>query len=205
MQKIKLKCHCGEVKGFLRYEGHFGENHISCFCDDCQCFAHYLNKSDEVLDELGGTEIFQVNSNQVVIEKGQENIRCLKLSPKGTSRFYAKCCDTPIANMASLKISFAGIVHNFIDNKDEAQTLFGPVKYKCMSEFSKNGEVENASKGFSKSLVFKILCNTILGKINKSYLPNSFFSKESGLSLYPVDLISRDEKNNFKKRVENNL
>ena len=63
--QVNLSCECGEVKGIAHNITPKTGNHIVCMCIDCQTFAHYLGKEEDILDEYGGSHIFQVTPSQI--------------------------------------------------------------------------------------------------------------------------------------------
>lgn len=150
-------------------------------CDDCQRFAEYLNNETHILDENGGTEIFQVSPSSIKFTQGQENLTCLRLTQKGILRWYTSCCNTPIANTISYKMAFAGVILNCLDfsglNKDD---VLGPVKYYCMAKYCIGDAPEGANAGFSKLLTLKIIISLLIGRLLKRYSPNPFFNEETG-------------------------
>ena len=85
---------------------------MSCYCRDCQAFAHALGNPGAILDKLGGTDIVATLQQYVTFTKGTEALACLSLSERGLLRWYANCCNTPIANTArNPKLSYVGLVH----------------------------------------------------------------------------------------------
>lgn len=107
---IALRCRCGQVRG--RVHRVDTARYGVCYCGDCQAYAHALGEPAGTLDEHGGTAVVQVGPSRVQITDGIANIAVLRLSPKGLFRWYASCCDTPIANtMPSPKMPFVGLVH----------------------------------------------------------------------------------------------
>src|SRR5262249_1331876 len=86
-----------------------------CYCEDCQAFARFLGRPD-VLDASGGTDIFQMPPRRVKLTVGTDALRCLSLSSK-VLRWYADCCQTPIANSAaSPGFPVIGVIHCFMDH-----------------------------------------------------------------------------------------
>lgn len=69
-----------------------------CCCMDCQKFAVFLQQEDQILDQYGGTDIFQIPILHVKITEGNEHIACVRLNQKGIYRWYTGCCNTPIGN-----------------------------------------------------------------------------------------------------------
>lgn len=105
---VALSCRCGAMRGTLQAGPGLGL-HVVCSCDDCRAYARALGR-DDVLDDNGGTDIWQAPPARVRITAGREHLRCLRLSDQGLLRFHAGCCSTPIANtMASAKVPFAGV------------------------------------------------------------------------------------------------
>jgi hypothetical protein len=173
-------------------------------CIDCQTFAHYLDADKRVLDEHGGTEIYQTSPSKITFTKGNENIKCLRLSPKGTTRWYTSCCNTPIANTISLEKDFAGVISEIIDF-DKAQSTkdqaIGPVKYQIMAKYAHGVPPKGSSQGFPKTLVFKIMFKLMYGKITKNYLPNPFFDENTGLPLSEPTIVDKDKRRAIKSKI----
>ena len=89
--RVDLRCQCGAVRGLANTVAPDTGMHVVCMCDDCQAFAHFLER-DDVLDASGGTAIFQLRPAQLEITAGREHLRCMRLSEKGLLRWYAGCC-----------------------------------------------------------------------------------------------------------------
>jgi hypothetical protein len=84
--------------------------HLACYCVDCQGAARHLG-AEGLLDDKGGTEIFQTLPAHVTIEAGAQHLALMRLSPKGVLRWHAGCCGTPITNtLPSPGLSFCGMV-----------------------------------------------------------------------------------------------
>lgn len=127
MSDLPLSCKCGEVQGRAVDITPSSGTRINCYCGDCQSFANWLGNDGPILDQGGGTDIFQIPVASLKITKGQDNIRCLRLKRKGLYRWYTSCCNTPIGNTGSAAAPFIGLIHNFRDASDAAQDMTGPV------------------------------------------------------------------------------
>lgn len=114
MNEIKLSCDCNAIGGVAYVASPSSGNRVVCCCRDCQSFASMLGKPQSVMDEYGGTDIYQMPMSKLTIYQGSENIACLRLSKKGLYRWYAACCHTPIGNTLGAGAPFIGLVHNFI-------------------------------------------------------------------------------------------
>lgn len=76
--EIPLKCRCGKVRGAVANAGPERGCRLVCYCDDCQKSANHLG-SEGVLDELGGTDIYQTTPAQVTITEGADELKCCGL------------------------------------------------------------------------------------------------------------------------------
>lgn len=127
-----LRCRCGRLQG--RVSPVRPVNHVICYCRDCQAFAHFLGRADEILDPLGGTEVVQTLPANVAFTGGLAELACMRLGPKGLLRWYARCCRTGIgATLPNPRISFVGLVTDCLPVADPADPangldgVFGPV------------------------------------------------------------------------------
>jgi len=55
-------------------------------------------RAEAALMPDAGVALYQTRPDCVHIDDGAEHLACLRLSPKGLLRWYASCCDTPLAN-----------------------------------------------------------------------------------------------------------
>src|SRR5262245_3209733 len=94
---IPLKCDCGKVRGIAAGAGPSAGLRVVCYCDDCQAYAHFLERRD-ILDQWGGSDVYAMALASVRITDGADELRCVRLSLKGLFRWYAGCCRTPIGN-----------------------------------------------------------------------------------------------------------
>jgi hypothetical protein len=112
---LPLRCRCGHVRGVAGDVSPSNGLRFVCYCKDCQAFARFLERPD-VLDPVGGTDIFQMPPGRVKLTAGADALRCLRLSDKGVLRWYADCCRTPIANTAGAGFPIIGMIHSFMDH-----------------------------------------------------------------------------------------
>ena len=105
-------------------------NRLVCYCDDCQAFAHFLERAEDVLDANGGTDLYQMSPTRLEITDGGENLACVRLTPKGILRWYADCCKTPIGNtLPTNRIPFVSLFHACMDLKGRSlDAVLGPVR-----------------------------------------------------------------------------
>lgn len=175
---VALQCECGELKGHVQVvpKSFF---HVHCLCCDCQKLATHLGSEARVLDEHGGSELFQTYPEYMQITEGQDQIACLRLSEKGLYRWYTRCCNTPIANtMTSWKMPFVGMSVKLMQFADEQekQAVLGPVSLKAFGKYAKGDMPEDVHATFPKSYMPKVLAFMLKGALMKKNTPSPFFN-----------------------------
>src|ERR1700741_1590175 len=121
-----IQCRCAQVRGELRAGAIF--TRAVCYCLDCQAYADVLGDPDRVLDTNGGTDIVASLQQYVRFSAGSERLGCLSLRARGMLRWYASCCNTPIANTArDPRLSYMGIVSSCLGrDAGSLDAAFGP-------------------------------------------------------------------------------
>ena len=176
MVDVPLRCDCGVVSGVAKNISPDSGNHIVCYCKDCQAFARFLEHEDIILDEYGGTDIFQITPAQVVIHQGKDQIRCMRLTPRGLYRWYTACCHTPIGNMVSPGMPFIGVIHNFMDDEGVREENLGPVKlYAFGYSASNTPPLDKNDRGFPFRFMLRAVYKLLVAKIRGQHKPNPFF------------------------------
>lgn len=101
-----LSCSCGAMTWHIpaKAEG----TRLICHCTDCAAYARHLGREDYL--DNGGTELFQCLPDDIVFDTGKEHLEMLRLSQSGLYRWYAGCCNTPIANTLPRNLPFAGAI-----------------------------------------------------------------------------------------------
>jgi hypothetical protein len=176
---------------------------VICYCDDCQAFAHFLGQANSVLDEHGGSDIYQTYPSRLRITQGIEQLRCVRLTEKGLCRWYAGCCNTPIANtMNSAKMPFAGVVHSIMDHEgnhiSRGQAL-GPVRAKIYGKCAVGKPPSDVHVGTPVGLLFKIVGFLLSGWLKKANTPSPFFDSTTGKPIVEANILSKEERDRLRK------
>ena len=168
-----LQCECGTIRGIVSNPR--TANHCICYCRDCQAFAHFLGRADEILDARGGSEVLQMLPKNVAIAQGIEALACMRLTQKGLLRWYARCCNTPIGNtLATPKLAFIGLVHNCLENGGPSlDESFGPIRLWANTESAK-GSPKPKTRGIGKVLWW-FVSTPLKARFNGDYKHNPFF------------------------------
>lgn len=176
MLTIPLKCQCGTVQGSVQLASSKTGNHVVCYCTDCQAFANHLPDTSDILDEWGGTAVYQVAPWTVSFDQGADQLRCLRLTPKGLYRWYTACCQTPVGNTVSVKFPFVGLIHSFLDEGGETGTLIGPIRGYHKVE-SAMGDIPQhiKDKGMPLSTFVRLLWRLLKWKVTAGGKHNPFY------------------------------
>jgi hypothetical protein len=117
---LPLGCRCGHVRGVANDVTPNSGFRFICYCRDCQAFAHFLGRPD-VLDQAGGTDIFHMPGGRAKLTAGTDAVRCLQFSSR-IFRWYADCCQTPIASTAGPRFPVVGIIHSFMNHDADGRS-----------------------------------------------------------------------------------
>ena len=185
MTDIPIRCACGAFQATLENASPKHGNRVVCYCHSCQEFQRYLGKEEEVLDENGGTDIYQASPGRIEIQQGKENLACVHLTEKPTLRWYTKCCNTPIGNtLATSKLPFIGLIHTCLDasaNEKGLDGLVGPVRgYVNGSDARGDTRELNISQSAPVSLYFQFFKLIFGTKLRGEHKNNPLFDPESG-------------------------
>lgn len=186
-----IQCTCGILKGTVNQTE--GVNRGVCYCADCQAFAHFLGRNNEILDDLGGTNIIQTLPKNINFTEGTENLACMRLTENGLLRWYTTCCNTPIGNTpSSFKTSFVGLVHICLGPAEGAlDDSFGPIRMRVHTKYAK-GEPKPKSMGLAAT-VMRFTGMLLRARLDGSYKQTPFFVAESGTPIVCPKVLSRQE------------
>ena len=138
---LPIRCSCGFLRGTLRNASLECGNRCVCYCDDCQSFAHFLERADEILDANGGTDIFQMSSDRLEFSEGSAHLACVRLTQAGMLRWYAACCNTAIGNTpGTSRVPFVGLIHSCVDHATDGRSrdeTLGPIRMRGFGRFAK--------------------------------------------------------------------
>lgn len=95
---LRFECSCGSVCGAIERATPDHGDHVVCHCSDCQALAKYLGQADRILDQHGGTALYQSRCARLRFRSGKGLMAGLHLTDGKTLRWYASCCDTPMFN-----------------------------------------------------------------------------------------------------------
>lgn len=175
--EFAVGCSCGAVKGVALNITPSSGNRVVCCCSGCQAFVTYLER-DDVLDQFGGTDLYQTSQSQIRIDQGNEQLKSVRMTPKGVLRWYAGCCNTPIGNTMSAGVPFVGVIGDFL-KVDNRERDLGPVRAYVQLQHAK-GEPDypHGAQKFPLGITLRIARKMLAWKLTGKSRPSSFFDDD---------------------------
>lgn len=181
---VPIRCSCGALRGFARGVSRKNGLRMACYCDDCQSFAHFLGRADEVLDAHGGTDVFSTTLAHLEINEGADQLACVRLTAGGMFRWYAACCKTPIGNtFSSPRSPFISVVHSCMDHAADVRSrdeALGPLEIRANGRFA-TGDLSNldAHPRIPMSML-PFVVKLFIAKLRGEHSPSPFIDAETG-------------------------
>jgi len=181
---LTFACTCGGLSGEVSAKGMATGTHVVCYCPDCRAGQLYFGQPDPA---PGPVDIFQMSPEYIHITKGAENLAVMRLGPKGLFRWYAKCCNAPLATTTSSpKLPFAGFdVARFAD-----PAPLGPVKTRAHVPQG-NGKWKHERPG---PAVLGMIHRVLGARLSGRWRQNPFFNADTGEPIAPPHVITREER-----------
>lgn len=168
MTAVKLHCLCGSVVGRVDLSRP-SRVRVVCHCGDCEAYARHIGNAR-------ANQVVQATPAQVKILAGKEHLRCLRLTERGLTRWFAGCCMTPLANTSRHAwMPFVGVMRCVLDSDDEE--LLGPATH------------VNGEHPISWSTILHSTLALLLGLLFRSHRPNAFFNDKGEPVVRPEVLV----------------
>ena len=189
----ELQCRCGAVHGRVTNASPRTVNHMVCYCDDCQAYAHRLGRAD-LLDRQGGSDIVQVAPASLSFDRGADRLVGLRLSPKGLYRWYASCCNTPLGNTLGPGVPFVGILAQAFDAAGpRADDAFGKPIAASMGKFAVGGAPQGLP-AISARQMLRVLGLVAGWRLGGKTWPHPFFDRATRAASRPLTVLMREER-----------
>ena len=201
---LPIRCFCGALRGLVRDVSSNRGNRLVCYCDDCQSFAHFLGRADQILDSHGGTDIFQMSPARLQITEGAEHLACMRLTAKGLLRWYTDCCKTPIGNTVSTRqVPFVGLIHCCTDHAADGRSrdaALGPVRARVFARFAKGDRTElDAHDRAPVSMFLGFAGFLLMARLRGDHKHSPFFEARTGEPIVTPRVLSEDELNEIER------
>lgn len=189
-----IQCQCGSLTGEVSNTN--AAVRAVCYCKDCRAYAIHLGKEEEVLDALGGTDVVATQARDVALTGGVENLACLSLSSRGTLRWYAKCCNTPIANTSrDWRLPYVGLVHTCLTKPLERSF---PVVQMHVNTRSAKGTPPPSMWWRKLTALLGFMPKLLFARLTGSYRRTPFFTP-GGAPRVEVKVLSREQRDAAKR------
>jgi Family of unknown function (DUF6151) len=194
--RVSIRCRCGRVRGYIDDVAPGRGSRVVCYCDDCQASARW-HALPGVMNEHGGTDVYQVPPAHVHITEGADQIRCLRLSPRPRAlyRFHAVCCKTPLGNSLP-RFPFVGVVCATLDIESTGRTrdeLLGRPLGHIMGKYAIGGKPAHVSNIMPPGLVFSAGRRYLAWWLRGLARPSPFFDP-SGATLCEQIVLTTEER-----------
>lgn len=179
MPALEFSCDCGTLRGALKDVSPKSGIRYVCYCDDCQAFAEFLGREADCLDAHGGTDVFQTPASRLTITAGADRLACVQVTHRPLLRWYAACCQTPIANTyGSSKRSFLSmILVGFQPTARDA--ALGPVSGHAWTNFAE-GDLGKVKPLNIPAMLVRIVTRIIGARLTGDYRRNPLFDRATG-------------------------
>lgn len=205
-QTLDFQCECGAIQAALLDASPKSGRRLICHCHDCQAFAHYLCKEKLMLDDHAGTHVYQTDSSQFEITKGQDKLACVTVTGGPLLRWYCATCKTPIANtLSSTRFPFLSLILSGFDRGKTDALLGRDAEHVAVDSGAGNlGKVKTAGMA---GMLFKLLARTVKAQLNPALKKSPLFDSETGkpravpIKLEPAERLAIDEKADIYREV----
>lgn len=190
---MRLACTCGTVAGTVRNVTPKSSWRLSCMCDDCQVYAHFLGRSSAILDPHGGTELSYTTQGRIALTAGQDQLRAVRLYRTGILRVYADCCRTPIAHVPSPHFAFVALVHTCMHTSEAGEsrdTALGPLVHRLQARYCRGKMPDGAHPGTPVGLRARALLSVLRDTWRGEHRPSPFHEPTSATPTMPTRLLT---------------
>ena len=192
---MEIQCECGKFRAKLKAFPDSTPGRLVCYCDDCQQYLRYLKRTD-LLDANGGTEVIPAYPADVEILCGREYLRCIRLSPRGTFRFFASCCNTPIANTRPGEpwAGFLRFVYTAGGDARKLDQVLGPVRSRIMGRYAQGTPPVGTPEKFNLKAFLTVMPFMLKGKLLGKTRPSPFFAENGATAIAVPHVLSEAER-----------
>jgi hypothetical protein len=184
VEEMPFSCTCGTLSGHITPSGVQTGTHVSCYCHDCRAAQLYFGQPDPA---PGPVDILQMSPEDIRIDSGAEHLALMQLSPKGMLRWYADCCNAPIATTSrTAKFPFAGFIVKRIADPDP----LGPVTTRGFVPKPDGKQSHDKIRYAAVGLLSRLMKSWTSG----NWRNTPFFNIDSGDPVVPPKILSKSER-----------
>ncbi len=186
-KELSFSCDCGALSGRITERGVKSGTHVVCFCHDCRAAQLYFKQPDPA---PGPVDIFQMAPEEIEINRGAEHLAVMQLSPKGMLRWYAKCCNAPLATTPlTPKFPFAGVIVKRIPDNNSLSPITTRGFVPGPDGKQSHEKIRYAAMGLLKRV--------LKSRLSGSWKKTPFFDSETGTPVAPPTILTKEERAAF--------
>lgn len=187
-----FQCDCGALQGQI-HRLDLALRGV-CYCHDCRAYSRHLGRVAQVHDAYGGVGFVATQAHFVSLLEGEQNLACLSLSPKGALRWYAKCCNSPIANTTRhWRFPYVGFVHTCLNADQEAfEQAFPAVQMRANTGSAR--QAPPAQLLGTAAALLGFVPRVLLSGVNGAYKQTPFFNSPKGTPSVDVHVLTPQER-----------
>lgn len=192
---LAFQCQCSAVQGKLRNASRGANARFTCYCDDCQVFAHHLGHA-ALLDPNGGTDACHASTSQLEILQGTDHLAALKVANRPLRpvlRWYCRTCSTPLFNTYdNAKLALFGLI---LANTAPQQrdSLLGPSRGVIWRQFA-TGDLSARKDANIAAILIRLVGRQISARFSGDWRGCPLFDQVSGASIVVPLQLSTDER-----------
>ena len=179
---LDFSCDCGALTGQLNAEALRFGTHLECHCKDCRAAHLHFGQADP---RPGGIQIFQTTPDQITIHTGAENLRILRLGPKGPFRWHSSCCNVPLFNTLNRPgLPFAALIADRLKDKSR----LGRIRAKSFLPSAPGKSPRHEGAFF---MITRFIFQMARARLTGSWKKTPFFDVETGYPVVKPEVLDR--------------
>lgn len=181
MTELPVSCRCGALHGRLEV-GRGTGTRIACHCDSCVRAQRHFGVA---ATHGAGVDLWQTTPDRLTIEAGLTHLALARLSPKGSFRWFAACCNSQIGITAgTARFPFVSLVTTCL--RDTAP--LGPVRAHAFVPQPGGGTRTVGLGRMLRAMAARSLGALISGRWRRT----PFFDVATGAPVAPPQLLPKD-------------
>lgn len=165
-----FSCSCGTLRGHIADDAVHAGTRLGCFCSDCRATKLYFKQPDPA---PGPVDLFETTADAITITQGTQQLGLFRLSPRGTMRWYATCCNTPMfTSLTKPRLTFAGVQSDRMDDADR----LGPITAQV---FIPQPGGKTKHQGMAR-LAWGVFTQMLAAQISGAWRQTPFFDVDTG-------------------------
>lgn len=171
-----------------------------CHCDDCQAFACFTGIAASVLDEHGGTDVYQLPASRLRVVEGREHLACVQVTPRPLLRWHCSRCRSPVANTYHRsQLSFVSLPLCSVSTM-ERDALLGPPSGHAWTR-SGQGDLSGVRQVNLPAMLWRIASRIVSAWLTGDHRCNPLFDPATGKPIVVPRRLTLDERARLDREV----